>query len=214
MMHKNSGFIICFFLCVMLALACNGKKGQPGKNDTGKKDTLRTDKPENFYNPYAQVDISPMDMSYFPPDYPILKMDNPRLAPPVMRVIYSRPHLQGRRLFQNLLKYNEPWRLGANEATEIQFFRNVTIQKTKVPAGRYIMYCIPEPDRWTLVLNSNTDTWGLKMVPEKDLFRFTVPIARGHPSLEYFTMVFQKTETGANLLMAWDDIVALLPIEF
>lgn len=214
MMHKNSGFIVCSFLCVMLAAACNGKKGQPGKNDIGKKDTLRTDKPENFYNPYAQVDISPMDMSYYPPDYPILKMDNPRLAPPVMRVIYSRPHLQGRRLFHNLLKYNEPWRLGANEATEIQFFRNVTIQKAKVPAGRYIMYCIPEPDRWTLVLNSNTDTWGLKMVPEKDVFRFTVPITRGHPSLEYFTMVFQKTETGANLLMAWDDIVALLPIEF
>jgi hypothetical protein len=211
-MVKKPVVFFLFFLLLIIS-ACSDRK-QAAKNGKDTKDTNMVQKPENFYNPYAGIDVSPMDMSYFPVDYPILKMANPNLAPPVMRVIYSRPHLQGRRLFQNLLKYNEPCRLGANEATEIQFFRNVSIQNTKVSAGRYIIYCIPEPDRWTIVFNTNTDTWGLKMVPEKDLYRFTIPVTKGNPSLEYFTMVFQKTETGADMLMAWDDIVAKLPVLF
>ncbi|HVZ55618.1 MAG TPA: DUF2911 domain-containing protein, partial [Chitinophagaceae bacterium] len=73
-------------------------------------------------NPYAPVDVSPMDMSYYPVDYPMAKMANPDTLPPLARVIYSRPHLQGRQLFHGLLSYGVPWRLGANEATELDLF--------------------------------------------------------------------------------------------
>lgn len=171
-------------------------------------------KAETLANPYATVDISPMDMSYFPVDYPKFKMTKSIDAPPVMRLIYSRPHLQGRKLFQNLLNYGEPWRLGANEATEIQFYKEVTIQRKKIPASRYILYCIPEKDNWTIVLNSNIDTWGLEIDSTKDIQRFNIPISRNNPPIEYLTMVFEKTNTGADLLMAWDDIIARLPINF
>jgi hypothetical protein len=167
-------------------------------------------------NPYATVDVSPMDMSYYPVEYPKLKMANVNIPPPVVRVVYSRPHLQGRHLFNDVLKYGEPWRLGANESTEIQFYRDVTIQDKKVKTGRYILYCIPEADKWTIVLNSNNDSWGLKQEPTKDIDRFDIPAKHDHggPSLEYFTIVFEKTATGADMIMAWGDIVARLPITF
>lgn len=209
--------VLSRLLLLVIFFSCQNKNDkQSQSNSTDKKitDTNFNGKPQTFINPYDPVDVSPMDMSYYPKDYPKLKMMDSVSGPPVMRVVYSRPHLQGRKIFDEILKYGEPWRLGANEATEIQFFRDVMIQKKKIPAGRYVLYCIPEEDTWTIILNSNIDTWGLKQDRKKDLFHFEIPVTHNNPSLEYFTLVFEKTNTGADMLMAWDDIVAKLPINF
>ena len=133
---------------------------------------------------------------------------------PVMRVIYSRPHRQGRVIFGNLQKYGMPWRLGANEATEIEFFQPVTIQNKKINPGRYIIYCIPYENKWAIILNNDTFTWGLKIDSTKDFMRFDVPIKKTSVNFEYFTMVFQPITNGADLVMAWDDTEARLPINF
>ncbi|MEO5563697.1 MAG: DUF2911 domain-containing protein, partial [Chitinophagaceae bacterium] len=114
----------------------------------------------------------------------------------------------------DLLKYDEPWRLGANEATEIDFYKTVTIQGKKVAPARYIIYCIPHADTWTIVLNSNIDSWGLQQDPKKDVQRFEVPITTNNPPQEYFTMQFEKTDAGANLQMSWDSVSAVLPLTF
>jgi hypothetical protein len=163
---------------------------------------------------YVPVDASPMDMIYYPIDYPKLKMGDSIATPPEARIIYSRPHLQGRHLFTQILKYGEHWRLGANESTELQLFKSITIQGKKIAAGRYIMYCIPQPDKWTIVLNSNIDTWGLHQDTTKDVARFEIPSAKSNTRLEYFTMSFEKTRFAINLLMAWDDTEARLPMGF
>ena len=136
------------------------------------------------------------------------------MPPPVARVIYSRPHRQGRRIFGSLLKYGEPWRLGANEATEIEFFQPVSINNKRVGKSKYVMYAIPYQDKWTIVLNSNLNTWGLTPNAKDDVFRFDVPIQITNQPVEFFSMVFQKTGSGADLVMAWDTVVARLPIQF
>jgi hypothetical protein len=155
-----------------------------------------------------------MDMSYFPVEYYKMNMAQQITTPLVVRVIYSRPHLNGRKLFPGILKYGEPWRLGANESTEIQFFRDVTIQGKRVKAGRYILYCIPNENTWTIVLNSNVDTWGLHPDPSKDLFRFDATVMKVDHHTEYFTIIFDKTNTGATMLAAWDEYEIKLPIDF
>jgi len=162
-------------------------------------------------NPYEPVDLSPMDMSYLPADYPKMAV---RPSPPIARVIYSRPHKQGRKIFGTLVKFGEPWRLGANEATEIEFFVPVTIQKKTIPAGRYILYCIPFQDHWTMVFNANLNSWGLTLDPSKDLYRFDIPISVKPQSVEYFSMVFQAKEQGSDLVMAWDSVEARLPLQY
>lgn len=196
--------------------SCNNKKeGNRINNDnTGKPDTTTVVKPDKAINTYAPVDVSPMDMSYFPTNYPILKMSDSITTGPLARVVYSRPHLQGRKLFHDVLKYGEPWRLGANEATELDLYKEATIQGKQIKTGRYILYCIPGQDKWTIILNSNIDSWGLHPDASKDIARFFVPASQTSNSLEFFTMVFQQTTTGADLVMAWDDIEARLPISF
>jgi hypothetical protein len=192
-------------------LACQNNADKPA-TQTSRKDT-NTNKTE-YVNPYAAVDVSPMDMCYYPGDYPLQKMSDKVSKPPVARVIYSRPHLQGRKMFGNTLKYGQTWRLGANEATEMQLFQDVSIQGKPITAGRYIIYCIPFEDKWTIVFNSNIDSWGLRLNPVKDIARFDVPVTTTQRSLEYFTMIFEKTDEGASLIMAWDNVMAKLPLEF
>jgi Protein of unknown function (DUF2911) len=165
-------------------------------------------------NPYAPIDISPMDMSYFPANYPQLKMTHDLTTPPVMRVTYGRPHRQGRVIFGSLLKFGEPWRLGANEASEIEFFQPVTIQGKKINPGRFVIYCIPYEQKWTVILNGDLYTWGLKIDSTKDLMKFDVPAKKTSTDFEYFTMVFQAISGGADLVMAWDDTEARMPINF
>jgi len=162
-------------------------------------------------NPYVPVDVSPMDMAWLPVDYPKLTV---KKSTPVARVIYSRPHKQGRKIFGNLIKYGERWRLGANEATEMELFTPISIQGKTVSKGRYILYCIPEGTQWIIVLNSNLFSWGLTLDPAKDRYRFIIPSLVKNQSVEYFSMMFQPTDTGADLVMAWDNVEARLPIQY
>jgi hypothetical protein len=160
------------------------------------------------------LDKSPMDMSYYPVNYPLLKIQNKISEPLEMRVIYSRPQLDGRKIFGGLQKYGEVWRLGANEATEIDFYKDVKINKTRIKKGRYTLYAIPYPDKWTLIVNKDTDTWGsFRYDSSKDIVRINLPVMQNE-STEDMTIVFEKTSTGANMNMYWGDVKVTLPIFF
>jgi hypothetical protein len=200
------------FLCCILFASCRNAQEKNSDPKEKKSDSAIVHTPPA--NPYAAIDLSPMDMSYFPVNYSQKKMAHNVATPPVMRVIYSRPHRQGRTIFGDLLKYGERWRLGANEASEIEFFQNVTIQDKKVNAGRYIIYCIPYQDKWRIILNNDLYTWGLKIDSTKDLMQFDIPVKKASVDFEYFTMVFQPITNGAELVMAWDDTEGRLPINF
>jgi len=198
-------------LCIFFFGACNETRDAPlkAKKEENKDSGLLK---KELANPYSPTDVSPLDISYFPPDYPVLKMSNPETGPPVARVIYSRPHRQGRNIFGNLLQYNQPWRLGANEATEIEFFQPVLIQNKKIKKGSYIIYCIPQQTLWTIILNNSIYSWGLKIDPKKDVYTFEVPVQELEKPIEYFTLVFQPAANGANLIIAWDKVQVRLPI--
>jgi hypothetical protein len=67
---------------------------------------------------------------------------------------YSRPRAAGRTLFGELVPYGEPW-TGANWATTIELNRDVRLNGTDVAAGKYSVWWVPDPQRWTLILDPN-----------------------------------------------------------
>jgi Protein of unknown function (DUF2911) len=161
------------------------------------------------------VDKSPMDMSYYPANYPILKIQDKVTEPLYMRLIYSRPQKNSREVFGGLVEYGQIWRLGANEAVEIEFFRDAKIGSSKVKKGRYTLYAIPNQDKWTMILNRDTDTWGaFKYDQKKDILRYDIRPEKQPDSVESYSMYFEKAGTGVNLVIAWDNIKAALPIGF
>jgi len=164
-------------------------------------------------NNLPPVDKSPMDMCYYPSNYPVLKIQDKVTEPAAARVIYSRPQKNGRLIFGDLVEYGKVWRLGANEATEIEFFKPVKIGDKKVEKGRYTLYAIPMEDSWTFILNKDNDTWGaFKYDEQKDVLRTTVPIQKLNEAVEALAMTFEKSDSGCNLIIAWDNIKASLPI--
>ena len=164
---------------------------------------------------FPPVDKSPMDMSYYPNGYPVLKIQDKATEPLVARVIFSRPQKNGRVIFGDLLEYGKVWRLGANEATEIEFFQGVKIGATKIKKGRYTLYCIPNIDKWTVIVNKENDTWGsFKYDETKDVTRIDVPVQKQAEAQEFFVMAFDKSVTGANLNISWDAVKVSVPIIF
>ncbi len=167
---------------------------------------------------YAQgklpaVDKSPLDISYYPAGYPVLKIQDKATEPLLARIIYSRPQKNGRVVFGELIEYGSLWRLGANEATELELYQNIKIKGTKVKKGRYTIYCIPYVDKWTLIINKDTDTWGsFKYDQKKDLLRMDLPVEKQVEVAESFSAMFEKAAQGINLVFAWDNIKVSLPI--
>lgn len=161
------------------------------------------------------VDKSPMDMCYFPHNYPVLKIQDKANEPLVARVIYSRPNRAGRTIFGGLVKNGEVWRLGANEATEIEFFRSVKIGGKKIKSGRYTLYAIVNDNSWTMIINKETDTWGsFKYDMKKDLVRTDVTMQKTEGLVENMSMLFEKTAVGCNLVVAWENTRVALPVVF
>lgn len=159
----------------------------------------------------TDLDKSPMDVSYYPANYPLLKMRGQVNADPLARILYSRPQKKGRDIFGEEVKYSEVWRLGANEATELELFKNATIGGKKIPKGRYTVYCIPAETKWTIVLNKDNYSWGsFTYKPEKDVARIDVPLQKNTESVEAFTMFFDNK----SWVIEWDNLKASLPISF
>ncbi len=162
---------------------------------------------------FPQLDKSPMDMSYYPVNYPLLKIQDKASDPLIARVVYSRPQRNGRDVFGELLEYNKVWRLGANEATEIEFFKDVTIGNKMVPKGKYTLYAIPTPDKWTIIVNRETDIWGaFKYDSGKDVVRVDLPVQKLSDPLEAFSIIFEKASVGFVLTAAWETASVSLPI--
>src|ERR1700742_5189028 len=162
----------------------------------------------------SSLDSSPLDMCYYPVDYPVLKIQDKVSEPLVARVVYSRPQKRGRKLFGDLVAYGQVWRLGANEATEIEFFRDVKVDNKTIKKGRYTLYALVNEDKWTLIFNKETDTWGaFRYDPSKDVLRTTVPVEKKTEITEAFSIAFHKTTPkAANLVISWDDVLVELPI--
>lgn len=185
-------------LIVVFAFLCLGLKAQEASKDEVK---------------FAAADPSPVDIVYFPLNAP--KAKDGDISNPVLKVIYSRPQKKGREIFGVLEQYGKIWRFGANENTEIKFFKKVSIGGKKIKAGTYSLFAIPDKDKWVIIINSQTDKWGAFSYDQsKDIVRVEVPVKVLAKPLEYFSLTFVKTDKGANLIAGWDKTQIELPVLF
>lgn len=166
------------------------------------------------------MDKSPLDICYYPNNYPVLKVQNTgiqgkTIEPLAARIIYSRPQKNGRIVYGELVEFGKIWRLGANEATELELYKDAKVGSGKVKKGRYTMYAIPYPDKWTIILNKETDIWGAFQYDEKkDILRTDIAVEKQQEKVETFSMAFEKAAAGVNLVILWDDVRASIPFSF
>jgi len=132
-----------------------------------------------------------------------------------LKITYSQPQKRGREVFGKLVPFNEVWRTGANEATEITTTRNIQINGTLLKAGTYSLFTIPQKDHWTIIINSEVGLWGAYNYNSKlDVMRFDVPVTIIDTVYESFTMQLDHRNEVADLLLYWDKTKISIPVKF
>src|SRR5215475_3188419 len=63
-----------------------------------------------------------------------------------MFVDYGRPYTRGRRIFGSLIRWEEVWCPGADEATYFSTSKNLKVGALDVPAGKYSLWIQPFED--------------------------------------------------------------------
>ncbi|MEP2024869.1 MAG: DUF2911 domain-containing protein [Reichenbachiella sp.] len=131
-----------------------------------------------------------------------------------IKVKYCRPYKKGREIFGELLPYDTYWRTGANEPTIITFSDEFTFGNQTVEAGSYRLYTIPGEKQWQVVLNSETEKWGL-WEPDfaLDIANITVPVMQSDSCAEQFLIQIVENGNGAEIAMIWDFTKVVVPIK-
>ncbi len=121
-------------------------------------------------------------------------------------VIYQRPNMKGRKIFGDLVPYNQIWRTGANNATNITFQSDVSINGQALEAGTYALFTLPTENEWTIIFNKNAKQWGAYTYDKKDdVLRIKVKPEQLRNNVESFTIGFDKVnDQEMEIYLAWE----------
>ena len=134
-----------------------------------------------------------------------------------IEIVYSRPGLKGRAAFGNgtvLAPTGTVWRTGANGATKVTFSHPVTVGGKLLAAGAYALFTIPGESEWTIIFNTNSNSWGSFSYKEaEDVVRFKVKAETTSNSTENFTInVDNITPETATISLKWAKTLVNIPI--
>ena len=133
-----------------------------------------------------------------------------------IKLCYSRPSARGRKVMGGLVPFDQPWRLGANEATSIHVPFPAEIAGVRVEPGPYTLYVIPGASSWQIVVNRAVQRWGVPIDDEvraRDVGAGRVtPEPLGAP-VETLTLKFAPAAGNATeLVLEWEKTRVRIPI--
>jgi len=129
-----------------------------------------------------------------------------------VEIVYRRPVARGRDLFGALVKYGRVWSPSADSAAVFSTTTDLEIAGSRLAAGRYSIWAIPEQASWTVIFSSAVPVFHLPYPEGKDVLRVrAAPRQADHvESLAfYFPMV---DADSATLSLHWGRTVVPLAI--
>lgn len=131
------------------------------------------------------------------------------------KLCYGRPSARGRVMVGGEDPYGLPWRMGANEPTTLHLPFPATVGSVEVGPGSYTLYAVPDAGSWTIVVNDNTNRWGIPLSPEvrrSDVGSFTVRPSPLQPPVETLTFRFEGSGDSGALVYEWEGTTFRIPI--
>jgi hypothetical protein len=133
-----------------------------------------------------------------------------------LKVCYSRPAAHGRHIMGDLVPFDQPWRLGANEATSITVPFAAEIAGVKVKPGTYSLYAVPGASSWKIVVNSDVERWGIPIndaVRAHDVGTGSATTESLAAPVETLTLRFAPvTGDATELIIEWEKTRVRIPI--
>jgi hypothetical protein len=75
-------------------------------------------------------------------------------------IVYHRPLVTDRKIWDGLVPYGKVWRAGANVNTTITFSDPVMIEGKPLDKGTYGLHMIPAVDEWVIIFSKVSTAWG------------------------------------------------------
>lgn len=122
-------------------------------------------------------------------------------------ITYHRPNTKGRKVWGELVPFNQVWRTGANDATVFEVSNDVSINGQKLAKGKYSLHTIPTESDWTLIFNKTWNQWGsFNYDSKEDALRVSAKPVAGEMK-ETFTFEFGDIKnTSTDVIIAWDKL--------
>jgi hypothetical protein len=128
-------------------------------------------------------------------------------------VNYSSPRMRGRKIFGELVPFGEVWRAGADDATSFVPTADVIVGGKSVPAGRYTMFILPMPAKWTLIISKQIGEFGIPYPgAQYDFARMEMKVSKLPSPLENFTISFDRAGTSCTMKLDWETTRASIDI--
>ena len=126
---------------------------------------------------------------------------------------YSRPQVRGRDLFGGIVPWNVVWTPGANWATTLETSADLRVAGVELPAGKYSVWAIPRPDRFTITFNPDDHIFHF-MKPDSSADQIHVAVEPEESShVEMLTWSFPAvTGDAATLALQWGTTTVPLQI--
>jgi hypothetical protein len=108
------------------------------------------------------------------------------------------------------------WRTGANEATELTTTGPLTVAGQRLEAGTWAIFTVPGAQTWSIRFSPQLGLDGTNRFdeatgefvpgydPAQDVLRVNIPTGTTDEVTDQFTMEFERTSTGADLVMRWE----------
>lgn len=157
---------------------------------------------------YSQLAITPRPSP--------LAIATARYKDTYLKIVYSQPHKRGREIFGKTVPFNQIWRTGANETTEITITKDILISNQPLKAGTYSLLTIPNKDNWTIIINSDVGMWGsYNYNIKQDVLRFDASVETLTDVVyEPFTILIDQKTDKATIALLWDKTKVTFPIQF
>lgn len=128
-------------------------------------------------------------------------------------VDYHRPSVNDREIWGGLVPYDVVWRAGANDNTTITFSHDATVEGQPLAAGTYGLHMIPGEETWTVILSTNSTSWGSFSYDEaEDALRVEVTPTQAQGFQEQLVYGFDDvSDSQATFYLQWADL--RLPIQ-
>lgn len=142
---------------------------------------------------------------------PLRKVEG-KIGDKTVKLQYGSPAVKDRVIWGDLVPYNEVWRTGANEATNLEFSEDLTVEGQRLPAGRYSLFTIPkENGPWTVIFNSEWDLehGHYQYKEENDVLRVTAEPSWENESQERLSIEI----VSEGLLVKWEKLKLPIRIE-
>jgi hypothetical protein len=148
-----------------------------------------------------------------------------------VKVTYGRPYMRGRRIFgaagdtaQMLVPFGQLWRTGANEATELTTTGPLRFAGRPLAADTWSVFTVPGAQSWEVRVSPQLGLDGTgRLSPSgeftadvydaaRDVLKVTVPSRQIGEPVDQFTIEFENSPTGADMVLRWERTEVRIPL--